>query len=86
MSNRGSSVHLLTRLRAGRPGFDSRQGKCRDFSATSRPTVGPAKPPVNGYQRHFFSGGEATGAYGLPGLLLVAEYGGSFPRVEADGA
>jgi hypothetical protein len=43
---RGSSDGIVTRLRAGRPGFDSRQGQgIFLFAATNIPPVGPAQPP-----------------------------------------
>jgi hypothetical protein len=33
-------------LRAGQPGFESRQGKDFLFSITSTPAVGPTQPPI----------------------------------------
>jgi hypothetical protein len=43
----GSSVSIVTRLRAERPGFDSRQGQGLFFFATaSRPVLRSAKPPM----------------------------------------
>jgi hypothetical protein len=48
MSSRGSSVSIVTRLRAGRAGFDSWQGQLRDvfnFAIASRPDLGPTQRP-----------------------------------------
>jgi len=45
--SRSSSVSIVNRLRAGRPGFDSRQKqKFHLFSTSSRPTLGPTQPPT----------------------------------------
>jgi len=48
MDSRGSSVNIKTRLRAGRLGFNSRQGQWRNFFlvTASRPALGPTQPPV----------------------------------------
>jgi hypothetical protein len=43
--SRGSSVSIVTMLRAGRPGFDFRRGQWRDFflfATASRPALGKA--------------------------------------------
>jgi hypothetical protein len=45
-SSRDSSVSIVTRLRAGRPGFDSGQGKRIFLVTVSRPAVGPTQPPI----------------------------------------
>jgi hypothetical protein len=45
--NRGSSVSITTRLRAGRPGFNSRKGLGFNlFATSSRPILGPTQPPL----------------------------------------
>jgi hypothetical protein len=48
--NWGSSVSVVTRPRAERPGFTSRRGKCWDIfhfaTAVSRPGLGLTQPPV----------------------------------------
>jgi len=47
--SRGSSFSLLTRIRAERPGFDSRRGWGTDFFffvTVSRPTLRPNQPPI----------------------------------------
>jgi hypothetical protein len=42
-----NSVNIVTRLRAGQPGFDSRQGQDIFLLATaSGPTLGPTQPPI----------------------------------------
>jgi hypothetical protein len=42
-----SSVGMATRLRAGRPGFDSRQGQeIFLYFTSSRPALGLTQPPV----------------------------------------
>jgi hypothetical protein len=52
--SRCSSVSTMTRLRAGRPGFDSRQGLGLPLVATvSRPPSGPPSLQTNGYRRLF---------------------------------
>jgi hypothetical protein len=40
------SVAIVTRLRAGRPGFDSQQDRMFVFPTASRPTLVPTWPPV----------------------------------------
>jgi hypothetical protein len=40
-----SSRWTDSRLRAGRPGFDSRQGRIFPFATKSRPALGPTQPP-----------------------------------------
>jgi hypothetical protein len=47
--NRDSSVGIATRLRAGRSGFDSRQGQ--EFASASRPALGPTQPPIQSVSR-----------------------------------
>jgi hypothetical protein len=45
--SRGSSVSIVTRLRDGRPGFESQQSHGFFFLATaSRPALGPTQPPI----------------------------------------
>jgi hypothetical protein len=47
--SRGSSVGIVTRLRAGRPGLESLQGQSWDiflFATAFRPALGPTKPPT----------------------------------------
>jgi hypothetical protein len=44
--NRAELAHYTSRLQAGQPGFDSRQGKIRLFSITSMPALGRTQPPV----------------------------------------
>jgi hypothetical protein len=45
--SRGSSVGIATRLRAGRPGFDSQQDlEIFLFPTVSRTALGPTQPPV----------------------------------------
>jgi hypothetical protein len=42
-----SDVIIATRLRAGRPVFDSRQGlRILLFATASRPVLGPTQPPI----------------------------------------
>jgi hypothetical protein len=41
-----AQVGIATGLRAGRPGFDSRQGKIFLFSTVSRPALGATQPPI----------------------------------------
>jgi hypothetical protein len=45
--SRGSSVNVVTRLQAGRPGFDSshEQGYFL-FATASGPALGPTQPPI----------------------------------------
>jgi hypothetical protein len=43
------SVSIVTGLRVGRPGYDSRQGRRRDISlltTASRPALGPTQTPI----------------------------------------
>lgn len=51
--SRDSSVGIATRLRAGRPRFDSRQGQEIFFliSVTSRPALEPTQPPIEWVSR-----------------------------------
>jgi hypothetical protein len=44
----GSSVSIVTDLRAGQPGFDSRQEQrfFSIFATASRPVLGPTQPPI----------------------------------------
>jgi hypothetical protein len=47
--SRRSSVNIVTRLRTGIPGFDSRYGEGRDFFlffTASRPVLGPTQPHI----------------------------------------
>jgi len=45
--NRGSWISTETKLRAGRWGFDFRQGLyCFLFATASRPVLGPIQPPI----------------------------------------
>jgi hypothetical protein len=49
-----SSVNRITRLRAGRPGFNSRQEQGFSlFAIDSRPVLGPSQPPINAYRAVF---------------------------------
>jgi hypothetical protein len=59
--NRGIAVSVVTRLRAGRPGLDSRQGQVFFFffATASRLALGPSHPPIQGGS---FPGGKAVGA------------------------
>jgi hypothetical protein len=43
---RDSSVSTVTKLRAGRPGFDSRQGQKILFVTASRPVLVPIQPSI----------------------------------------
>jgi hypothetical protein len=44
---RDSSFNVVNKLRAGRPGFDSRQGQgIFPFTTTSRPALGPTQSRV----------------------------------------
>jgi hypothetical protein len=44
LKNQDSSVSIVTSLRTGWPGFDSKKGNF--FVSASRPTLGPTEPPV----------------------------------------
>jgi hypothetical protein len=47
ITNRDSSVSIATRLRTGRPGFDSRQRLAIFLLTTaSRPVLEPTQPPI----------------------------------------
>jgi len=51
--SQGRSDGEVTRLRARRQGFDSRQGRWRDFllfAIASRLVLGPTQPLSNGYR------------------------------------
>jgi hypothetical protein len=65
----GSSVSILTRLRAGRPRFDSQVVQWRDvflFATASRPVVGPTQPPTQWVPRALSHRGKAAGAWYWP--------------------
>jgi len=66
--SRNISVNTLTRLRAARPGFDSRQEQWRDFFALPRPdqlwrTQSPIQWVPGG---GVFPGSKAAGAWNWP--------------------
>jgi hypothetical protein len=47
LGDRDSSLSIMTRLRGGRPGFNSWQGQeIRLFSIASRPALGPTQTPI----------------------------------------
>lgn len=60
----GSSLDIVTRLRAERPGFDSRQEEeIFHFSVRSRPALGPMG-----------TGGPVSGGKGDRGVKLIAHF------------
>jgi hypothetical protein len=56
--SQGCSVSIVTRLRAGRPGFDSRQGMERLFlfATASIPAMRPSQPPIEWVPGAFYPG------------------------------
>jgi hypothetical protein len=50
-------------VRAGRPGFDSRQCKIFLFSTASRPALGSTQPPIQWVPGGSFPGGKAAEAW-----------------------
>jgi hypothetical protein len=57
-TNPDISVSKVTRLRVGRPGFDSRRGRIFIFCAVSRPALGLTQSPVQ-WVPGFFSRNES---------------------------
>jgi hypothetical protein len=60
--SRGISVGIATGLRAGRPGFDSRQYNICLLSTALRPTLEPTQSPIQWVPEVTFSGDKAAGA------------------------
>jgi hypothetical protein len=61
----GSSVSIVTRLRNGRPAFDSRQGQGFSFFATaSRPALGPTQTLIQWVPRAISPGVKRPGREG----------------------
>jgi hypothetical protein len=61
---RGSSVSIVTRLRDGRSGFDSRQGQRRDFFSSSPNNIlilRPTQPSMQWVQGAFIQGVKRPG-------------------------
>jgi len=66
--SRGCSVNIVTRLRTGRTGFDSRRGQrilIFLFSTASRPALDPTHLPIR-WVRGLFSREWASGACSWP--------------------
>jgi hypothetical protein len=61
--NRKSSVSLVSRLRAGLPGFDSRHGQALFILATTfRPPLGTTQIPIQWIPGHSLPGNKASRA------------------------
>jgi hypothetical protein len=61
-SSRDSSVSIVTRLRAGQPGFDSWQEQgCFLLATASRPALGTTQPPIQWIQRALSLGVNQSG-------------------------
>jgi hypothetical protein len=54
--SRDISISVMTRLRAGRPQFDSRHRRIFLFATTSRPALEPTQPPVQWIPGSFLGG------------------------------
>jgi hypothetical protein len=50
----GQLFIIVTRLRVGLPGFDSRQDRIFLFATMSRPAPGPTQPPIQWVPWLFF--------------------------------
>jgi hypothetical protein len=69
-------------LRAGRPGFDSRQAhEIFLLSTASRPTLGPTQPPIKGVSEAFYLGVKRPGgeADHSPTSSAEVKNGGAIP-------
>jgi hypothetical protein len=80
LRTRGGTINTVIELRAGRPGFDSRQGQWFFFFATvSRPSLGPTQPSVKWVLGAFSAGGGVLKRPGRDHFHLV-------PRLRMRGA
>jgi len=67
IGSRVSTASIVTRLRTGRPGLDSRQGQCWDFFFSSPPLTDRFRCPSNLLSNgHLSAGGKVAGVWSWP--------------------
>jgi hypothetical protein len=80
VSDRSSSVNMVTRLRDGRPGFDFRQWLgCFLLAIASRPALVSTQPPIKWVQGVKQPGRETDHSLHLVSILRILELYLHFP-------
>jgi len=79
LSNRSSSVNIDSRLRAGRPGFDSHQGDDGIFFyfTASGPALESTQPPIQWVPGALSPGGKVTWACRILQLVMMLKLCGA---------